>query len=258
VVHPGRLPSIRWFSLFADVPAERLDAAAAFWSEVTGAHLGTPSGDGGEYVPLVPGEGDRYLWLQQVGRSTGGWHPDLHVPDVAAAAAEAQTAGATVVRPGDQLTTLTTPAGQPFCLVEEESGRARSRPAPQQWPTGRSFVDQICFDIPAAAFDAECDFWARLTGWDRLGHADDLPEFDRLGVPPHLPLLFLLQRLGEDDTQGARAHADLSADARTDEVARHEALGAEVVRQTDGWTSLRDPAGLIYCVTDRRPGTTIT
>jgi predicted enzyme related to lactoylglutathione lyase len=255
---PAPRPSIRWFSLFADVPAGQLDAAVGFWPAATGTHLGTAVGDDGEYLPLVPADGDRYVWLQRIGSGTGGWHLDLHVPDVPAAADAARVAGAEVVRAADDLTTLTSPAGQPFCLVEEEPDRARSRPAPQQWPGGRSFIDQICFDIPAAEFEAECDFWARLTGWDRLGHSDDAPEFDRLGVPPHLPLFFLFQRLGADDNEGARAHADLSSDVRENEVARHQALGAEVVRVCEGWTTLRDPAGLVYCVTDRRPGTAIT
>jgi len=30
-------------------------------------------------------------------------------------------------------------------------------------------------------------------------------------------------------------------------------LGAEVVRVAEHWTTLRDPAGLLYCITDRDP-----
>jgi hypothetical protein len=32
------------------------------------------------------------------------------------------------------------------------------------------------------------------------------------------------------------------------------AAGAKVVRRTDDWTVLRDPAGMAYCVTARAPG----
>jgi predicted enzyme related to lactoylglutathione lyase len=245
------LPSIRWTSLFADVPASEFDRALAFWSGVTGATPGDPTGAQGEYVPLVPSEGDPYVWLQRVGRPDGGWHLDVHVPDVEAATRASVGVGASVVRAAADLATLTSPSGQPFCLVEESVG-TRRRPPPAEWPSGRSFVDQICIDIPAPAFDRECDFWAALTGWPR--RREDVRVFDRLGGPATLPLFMLLQRLGEGDDGGIRAHADLSADQRAGEVERHVALGAELVRVAEHWTTLRDPAGLIYCVTGRQPG----
>ena len=63
----------------------------------------------------------------------------------------------------------------------------------------------------------------------------------------------LLQRLG-DERPTVGAHLDLAADDRDAEVARQVAAGAEVVSRTDGWTVLRDPAGMAYCVTGRAPG----
>jgi hypothetical protein len=50
------------------------------------------------------------------------------------------------------------------------------------------------------------------------------------------------------------AHLDWSASDPEAEVAAHVAAGAEVQRRFQGWTVLRDPAGLPYCITHRRPG----
>ena len=248
---PDPVP-VRWQSLFADVPSAGLGRALDFWSAVSGASDGDPRGDRGQYHPLVPPAGDPHLWVQEVGRAAGGWHLDLHVDDVPAAAATAAARGARVVRRVDGLVTLESPAGLPFCLVQEDVGRPRQRAAAAEWPGGlHSAIDQICLDIPAAAFDDELEFWARLTGWPPT--SSDLGEFRRLDVPAALPVRVLLQRLGDDDAGGIRAHADLSADDRVAEVTRHEALGAAVQLVAEHWTTLCDPAGLVYCVTDRTP-----
>jgi hypothetical protein len=57
----------------------------------------------------------------------------------------------------------------------------------------------------------------------------------------------------EDDAGPARAHADLASDDVPAETRRHRELGAAVVRIAEHWTTLRDPAGLTYCITDRDP-----
>ena len=244
------LPAIRWLSLFADVRAERIEPEMAFWAGVTGTTPGHPSGGRGEFIPLVPPEGDRYVWLQRIEEGFGGWHLDLHVDDVTGGSRVAVAAGARLVRADPGLATLTSPTGQPFCLVSETRPR-RIRPPVPSWKNGRSLVDQICFDIPAASFDTECEFWSELTGWPRV-HGSR-PEFDRLELQPQLPLRVLLQRLEQDDTEGIRAHADLSADDRLAEVGRHLDLGATDEQPFGHWTTLTDPAGLRYCVTDRTP-----
>lgn len=243
---------IRWLSLFADVPAGSIDAACTFWSAATGWAPGDASGDQGEFVPLRPEDGDRYLWLQRVDRPAGpaGWHLDLHVPDRAPAIETARSAGAEVVREGPGYVALRSPGGLPFCLADEDE-RPRKGPAPAAWPGGRSRVDQQCIDIPADVFADEFAFWSRLTGWPRTGR--DSPEFVRLDVPGRLPVRLLLQRLEEDDSDGIRSHADLASDHRVAEVARHEELGATVRYRSADWTTMRDPAGLTYCITDRVP-----
>lgn len=241
-----------WLSVFADVPAARLATAAAFWTAVTGTTAADPKGKDAEFIPLVPPEGDGFLWLQRVGRGDGGWHPDLHVRDVVAARRLATDCGARVVAEVADLLVLHTPAGQPFCLVGDDRPQRRRPPVPQ-WPSGHSLADQLCLDIPAARYDEETGFWTALTGWS--SGTTDRSEFRRLNPPGALPVQFLLQRLGADDTAGARAHLDMSADDPDAEVARHEGLGATTSRVTEGWTTLADPVGLTYCVTRRRPGT---
>ncbi|MBV9821519.1 MAG: VOC family protein [Actinobacteria bacterium] len=242
---------ISWLAAFADVPEPRVDTALGFWAAVTGSSPGEPAGDRDQYLPLT-GEGeDAYLWVQRV-HSPGqesGWHPDLYVSDPAVAARQACDLGATVAREVTNLVVLSSPAGQPFCFMRHEDERRRGRP--RRWPAGQhSLFDQLCLDVPAAAFDTEREFWASLTGWSQRRAS---AEFVNLTRPGHLPLRILLQRLGSDDSGPARAHADLACDDRPAEVDRHVGLGAEVVRVAEHWTTLTDPAGLLYCVTDRDP-----
>jgi hypothetical protein len=66
-------------------------------------------------------------------------------------------------------------------------------------------------------------------------------------------MFLLLQRL-DDEQEAVTAHLDWSASDPEAEVAAHVAAGAEVQRRFQGWTVLRDPAGLPYCITHRRPG----
>jgi len=237
-------------NVFADAPAPALPAALDYWERVTGAQRAEPTGSRQEFIPLMPPGGDPYLWVQQVQSGSGGWHLDLYVPSAAAAAAAAVEAGARVVGEQPWFVAFASPGGQPFCLVDEHRP-GRSRPMPSTWPDGRrSLVDQLCMDIPADRFEAECGFWAELTGWPRV-RSSERSEFDRLTVPTRLPLRILLQRLGAEDTDGIRVHVDMSSDDRDAEAARHQQFGGKVQLRAEHWTTLRDPAGLTYCITDR-------
>ncbi len=145
---------------------------------------------------------------------------------------------------------LRSPGGFVFCFVHEVLSR---RPWPTRWPQQHeSVVDQVCLDIPAAAYDTECAFWSQLTGWP-VRRSVSRPEFRHLVRPDGIPIRLLLQRLGEAATGPVTGHLDLASDDRPTEVARHERLGATVVARHSGWTTLRDPAGALYCVTDRDP-----
>ncbi len=242
---------ISWLAAFADVPEPRVDTALHFWAAVTACSPREPAGYRDQYLPLAGDAEDPYLWVQRVDRPAqdGGWHPDFYVADPVLASRRARELGAAVVREVPNLTVLSSPAGQPFCFMRHDQEQRRARP--RRWPAGQhSLLDQICLDIPAEAFDSECAFWAGLTGWPLM---DTPAGFRRLARPAGVPLRILLQRLGTDDAAPARAHVDLACDDRTAEVRRHVELGAAPIRVAERWTTLRDPAGLVYCVTDRDP-----
>nr|BFE72424.1 hypothetical protein GCM10020092_057250 [Actinoplanes digitatis] len=188
---------------------------------------------------MLPGGGDAYLRVQVVGDGPARCHLDLHVEDVAAQARRVVGLGASVVLSDGELVVLRSPAGLLFCLVPWRGEAVRLT-------GGRGLVDQMCLDVPRAVFDGEADFWAAVTGWER--QPGSLPEFDFLVRPDGMPLRLLLQRVGGD---GAGMHLDLACDDRAAEVARHVELGAAVAWTGPRWTTLRDPAGWPYCVTDR-------
>lgn len=216
-----------WVSVFLDFAPESYADGVAFWCAVTGYELSPARGEHDQFATLLAPEGDAYLKVQRLGEGPSRLHVDLHE----------QRDSSYDVR--------TSPAGFTYCRVGHPGA---ARPSPAAWSSGRSQVDQICLDIPAAVYDAECAFWRELTGWDPT--PTDSPEFRRLdGVG--MPLRFLLQRV--DDVGPMRAHLDMSADDPPAEVHRHLGLGATFVRPGRGWTVLRDPAGMEYCITDRRP-----
>jgi hypothetical protein len=242
--------AVGWVSVFLDVPGDQLDACADFWAAATGSRRGDPEGDHGEFLPLVPDRGDPCLWLQRTSDGPVGCHPDLYVDDVDAAATQVVDLGAAVTRAGTGLVTLTSPGGLPFCLVTHRDQVERPEPV---GPSGaRSVVDQVCLDIPADRFEAEAGFWSAWTGWPRVDRRAG-SEFERLVRPGGIPYAFLLQRL-DDDQPAVTAHLDLATEDRDATTRRHVALGAEPVRRTDEWTVMRDPAGVTYCNTVRRPG----
>src|SRR6185503_20348412 len=151
------------------------------------------------------------------------------------------------------LVVLSSPAGVGFCAVRHDgSGRGEAvRPSPVIRDDGtRSLVDQVCLDVPADGYERECEFWAALTGWPL--RSGSRPEFRYLERPPGMPLRILLQRL---HSGSAGLHLDLACDDVDAEAAVHEALGATHVRKTATWTTMRDPAGLPYCLTRRNPDT---
>ncbi len=242
---------ITWLTAFLDSPVESASAAEAFWCAVTGSTLSARRGEGGQFATLVPADGDAYLRVQVVGEPVLGMlHLDLHTDDLSAAADRVRELGGAAEPREVGLVVCTSQGGLTFCLVLHPGV---TRPGAVAWPGGCSLVDQVCLDIPAVRFDSEAGFWAGLTGWER--RRGSLPEFDYLERPDGVPLRVLLQRLGDDDSGVVRAHLDLASEDREAEVARHTALGAVVVRRTDRWTTLRDPAGRDYCVTHRDPGT---
>jgi len=220
-----------WITAFLDLPASSYDDGVAFWSAVTGCTLSPSRGADGEFATLVPPAGEPFLKVQRIGSEVPGVHLDVHSAE-----------GSWEVR--------SSPGGFPFCLNTVAGGE---RPAPVRWSSEHtSLVDQVCLDIPPEAYDDECAFWAELTGWELA--PTSAPYMQQLVRPPGMPLRMLLQR--RDEGEGpVRAHLDLATTDREAEVARHVALGAGVDGGGPRWTRLRDPAGALYCVTDRDPVT---
>ncbi|XVQ82065.1 VOC family protein [Microbispora siamensis] len=228
---------------FVDRPRERFEETAAFWTAVTGTRLSPRRGDDGEFATLLPESGDACVKLQAVGGG-GGAHLDLEVDDVRAAAAEAVALGADIAADHGDWAVLRSPEGRAFCLVSWE-GAARRPPV-----FAGTRLDQVCLDIAPGAYEEEVAFWAALTGWPpRRG---SLPEFTVLAMPG-MPVRILLQRLSEGP--GRSAHIDLAcADAEAARVL-HERHGAAFVARGRHWIVMRDPAGGVYCLTERDPET---
>jgi hypothetical protein len=240
-----------WMTAFIDLPASSHPAGQQFWQDVTGYAVSPARGRHLEFTTLEPPDGDAFLRVQRLRDGAAGIHLDLHVADLRTAADLAAGLGAREEVDLGDVIVLRSPGGLPFCLV---GGAASVRPAAAEWADGAtSLVDQVCLDIPAAGYDAECSFWSDLTGWELRGTAAS-GEFRSLERPPAMPIRLLLQRLGESSGP-VRAHLDLASSNRTDETLRHARLGATVEREFDHWTVLRDPAGAPYCITDRDPRT---
>jgi Glyoxalase-like domain len=246
--------TVRWTTAFLDFPAATFEPGCSFWQGVTGYGLSPPRGVQGEFATLEPPEGDAYLRVQRIESDEPGSHIDLHVDDVEGTARRASALGALTKEARPSFFVMASPAGLPFCLVAAHTDQGFERPPPRDWPGGhRSLVDQVCIDIAPASFAGEATFWAALTGWER--RPSSRPEFEYLVRPTEIPLRFLLQRLDGDHERGpSRAHLDLACDDMAAERLRHAALGAAVVAQPS-WTTLRDPAGLTYCITRRDPAT---
>lgn len=237
-----------WLTAFLDLTAEELDETTAFWAGVTGYAVSPPRGPAGEFATLVPPVGDPYLKVQRLGQGPRRLHLDVHVPDPDEAAPRVEALGATVVaRSEDGYVVLESPGGLTFCLVGHEGAH---RPPAADWGGFASAVDQVCLDIPPAAYVRETEFWTALTGWAFVPHDD--PQFDSLARPASAPLRVLFQKL-DDAQERVGAHLDLSTTDRAAETARHEALGARVSSVHDRWTVMEPPAGPRYCLTDRTP-----
>lgn len=241
--------TVVWLTAFLDRPADRFDAAVAFWATVTDSTISPARGADGEFATLVPADGDAYLRVQRVG-SDGGIHVDVHVDDVPAAVAAATSSGAVLVHEAAGVPVLRSPGGLLFCVVGDDG--SRRRPAAPVVGGVRAQVDRVCIDVPEPAYQAERQFWAGLTGWEC--RAAKVDGFAYLAHPAGMALELLLQRLGPDSpATRAGAHLDLGCDDVDTLVGAHVALGATVVAEHEFWTVLADPAGHPYCLIRRPP-----
>ncbi|MFJ8447880.1 VOC family protein [[Kitasatospora] papulosa] len=240
---------IRWTYAFIDRPATGAGPATVFWSAATGTSASEPWGGRGEFTTLHPEGADACLAVRSVG-GRGGAHLGLAVEDAPAFTARAAGLGAVVVDRRPALTVLRSPGGQAFRVVPWRGQLVR--PPVLTGPGGvTSRPDQLCLDVSPGAFGAELGFWTALTGWDATPGVH--PEFHTLRPPGDVPVHLLLQRLGKKGP--ASAHLDLACSDLVAGRALHERLGAAFLRDGDGWTVMRDPAGGVYCLTGRDPVT---
>jgi hypothetical protein len=238
---------------FLDFPAATFEQGSAFWQAVTDSAISARRGPRAEFATLRPAEGDAFLRVQRLQAGPAGCHLDVHADDMLATATRAVRLGAAITGQPDGYVVLRSPGGLSFCLVGHDG--ESERPPPTRPGGHSSLVDQLSVDIPPESYGPECGFWSRLTGWPQS--SGSRPEFTFLSRPDGMPLRLLLQRLDKPylGRAGCTAHLDLACDDVPAERARHESLGARVVRVMDSWTTLHDPAGLLYCITRRNPAT---
>lgn len=244
---------IQWVTAFLDHPAECEDPFTRFWQMATGSAVSARRGEREQFATLQPPDGTPYLRLQETDDGSAAIHIDLNVDDVVGAADRAEELGANRVTHLDsELILMRSPAGLAFCFVSAVEGEPE-RPGLTESPTGSYTFDQVSIDIPFDDFDAECTFWSDLTGWPV--HGGSVPEFRVLPRSPDMALRLLLHRLGSDDPgTNARAHLDAAVGSQGEAIAAwHESLGATIEQRGRRWITMRDPAGLPYCLTERDP-----
>jgi hypothetical protein len=145
---------------------------------------------------------------------------------------------------------MSSPGGLPFCLVDRHE---QIRPPAQRFAGHRSRLVQICVDSPPNLHDQEVAFWQAATGW-RWGEGSGGEFAGKLYPPTGSSVQLLFQRLGPDDPATAvRAHIDLGAEDIEAEATRLVGMGAEWLGPGRGWIVLRDPVGMVFCVTDNSP-----
>jgi hypothetical protein len=238
--------------VFVDMPAEQYQVGMDFWSAATGWPPSSPWADHPEFVSLQPASGTPYVHVQRID-GPARIHVDLVVDGVEAARDRLAALGAATGDRHRWWQVRASPVWLPFCLVAERE--ALEVPPAGIWPTGhRSRVTQVSVDVPNAQQDDELRFWQAATGW-RLDGAgpDHMPHL--LPVEP-TALQILVQRLGpEDKSSASRAHIDFGTDEIPTEVIRLQSLGAELVDDSHlpRWVVMRDPTGLLFCVTRQRP-----
>jgi hypothetical protein len=240
---------VAWLTGFLDMTAETFEVGARFWAAATGTRLSPLRGDDGQFATLLPERADACWRVQQLDSGGPAVHLDLH-GDMPSLERDLVARGATLVERYDDVVVLRSPGGLSFCVVA--GGDETIRPAPVDWGTHTSLLDQVCLDVPVASVEQEVAFWTGALDTAASG-STRRPEFTNLRRPDHLPLRILVQRVGH--AGAGTAHPDLATTDRGAEVARLAGLGAVVVEVEQFWTVLRAPDDRLFCVTERDPAT---
>ncbi|YAL84281.1 VOC family protein [Dermacoccaceae bacterium W4C1] len=118
----------------------------------------------------------------------------------------------------------------------------------------RSRIGVLLIDHPGSSAGSAASFWAGALGSEPARGGDDDPYTRVRAADAGLPVQLEVQRTGEGTA--SRIHLDIETDDVTAEVARLLALGAvvEADRVEDGYTIMRDPGGLLFCVVPVQTG----
>jgi predicted enzyme related to lactoylglutathione lyase len=239
-----------WLHVILDLPRDQAADATAFWTAALGWPLGRLWPQHPEFASFAAASGDPYLHRQLVAGGPGV-HIDLEVDDLDESADRLAAHGAVPVRRTTDWLTMTSPGGLPFCLIRRRDHP--SRPTATGSAERQRRLMQVCIDSPAALSDREVGFWRVATGW-RWSPSASAEFAGKLYPEPGSPVQLLLQQLGDDDeATTVRAHLDLGCDDREAEADRLVSLGATRLWTGDGWITLRDPAGLVFCATGNSP-----
>ena len=238
----------QWLHVLIDVASGIAEESTAFWSSALAWPLGEPWPGHPEFRSFTPLAGDSYIH-QQIGDHGPRIHFDLEVDDRGFADRLVEL-GAVVTGQFEGWCPMRSRGGLPFCLVDRQD---HIRPPAQRFEAHHSRLVQVCVDSPAHLHDQEVAFWRAATGWRWC--ESDADEFaGKLYPPAGSSVQLLFQKLGADDPATAvRSHIDLGADDIEAEAARLVGLVAERLGPGHGWIVLRDPVGMVFCVTRNSP-----
>ena len=109
----------------------------------------------------------------------------------------------------------------------------------------------LLIDCNTSDIDQAADFWAHALGRPvDPGHPGTRGNYRMLETPQDEPIV-QIQRVDHE----SRVHLDIETDDIPAEVARLEALGAQVVDRLERWVVMQAPTGQRFCVVRvQRPG----
>ena len=109
----------------------------------------------------------------------------------------------------------------------------------------------LLIDCCVSDVDQAANFWAQALGRAvDSSHPGTRGNYVMLETPPDEPLV-QIQRVGHE----SRVHIDIETDDIPAEVARLEALGAELVSRLERWVVMQAPTGQRFCIVRvQRPG----
>jgi predicted enzyme related to lactoylglutathione lyase len=102
----------------------------------------------------------------------------------------------------------------------------------------------VLIDCKTSNVDEAAEFWGKALGRPvDLGHSGSAGNYRMLETPPDEPIVEI-----QSVTHESRVHIDIESDDIPAEVARLQALGAQVVERLERWVVMQAPTGQRFCV----------